>query len=150
MPGRGALLLLHVADHGLPDELRDRRRAGHHRRVPRHHGRREDEARKGLEDTGYPPRRRGGGPILRHGYRCKLPPSHWSTQSSRADDLLRKAYLFDNDEQFIVPGWQLDTSWILCTTSGGIAVLSALGLTISAFVLPPEDGYEFINDPVDV
>ncbi|KAH8893382.1 hypothetical protein GQ53DRAFT_763687 [Thozetella sp. PMI_491] len=60
------------------------------------------------------------------------------------------AYLFDNDEQFIVPGWRLDTSWILCLVSGSIAVLCALGLAISAFVLPPEDGYEFLDDPLNV
>ena len=58
--------------------------------------------------------------------------------------------MFDNDEQFIVPGWHLDKSWILCTVSGGIAVLCALGLAISAFVLPPEEGYEFLDDPLDV
>ncbi|EOO04156.1 putative lysine-sensitive aspartokinase 3 protein [Phaeoacremonium minimum UCRPA7] len=60
------------------------------------------------------------------------------------------AWLFDNDEQFIVPGWHLDKSWILCTVSGGIAILCALGLAISAFVLPPEEGYEFLDDPLDV
>ncbi|EQB49997.1 hypothetical protein GCG54_00011167 [Colletotrichum gloeosporioides] len=58
------------------------------------------------------------------------------------------AYLFDNDEQFRVPGWGLDTSWILCTVSASVSVLCALGLGISAFVLPPEEGYEFLNDPL--
>ncbi|TPX18050.1 uncharacterized protein E0L32_011869 [Thyridium curvatum] len=59
------------------------------------------------------------------------------------------AYLLDHDEKFIVPGWKLDKSWILCIVSGSLAVLSALGLTISAFVLPPEDGYEFLDDPIN-
>jgi hypothetical protein len=45
---------------------------------------------------------------------------------------------------FIVPGWRLDTSWVLCTVSGSVAVLSAVGLAIAAFVLPPEEGYEFL------
>ncbi|OLN93057.1 hypothetical protein CCHL11_07497 [Colletotrichum chlorophyti] len=58
------------------------------------------------------------------------------------------AYLYDHDEQFRVPGWGLDTSWILCTISASLSVLSALGLAISAFVLPPEEGYEFLNDPI--
>ncbi|KAF9880883.1 hypothetical protein CkaCkLH20_01925 [Colletotrichum karsti] len=58
------------------------------------------------------------------------------------------AYLFDNDEFFRVPGWGLDTSWILCTVSASLSVLCALGLAISAFVLPPEEGYEFLNDPL--
>jgi hypothetical protein len=61
-----------------------------------------------------------------------------------------QAYLLDNDEQFVVPGWRLDTSWILCTVSAGIAVLCAVGLMVSAYVLPPEDGYEFLSDPVEV
>ncbi|KAJ3945251.1 uncharacterized protein N0V96_005277 [Colletotrichum fioriniae] len=58
------------------------------------------------------------------------------------------AYLYDNDEQFQVPGWGLDSSWILCTVSASISILCAAGLAISAFVLPPEEGYEFLNDPM--
>ncbi|KAK2038308.1 hypothetical protein LZ31DRAFT_129834 [Colletotrichum somersetense] len=58
------------------------------------------------------------------------------------------AYLYDNDEQFQVPGWNLDTSWILCTISASVSVICAVGLGISAFVLPPEEGYEFLNDPL--
>ncbi|GJC79587.1 pre-mRNA splicing factor [Colletotrichum tofieldiae] len=58
------------------------------------------------------------------------------------------AYLYDNDEQFQVPGWGLDTSWILCTISASVSILCAVGLGISAFVLPPEEGYEFLNDPL--
>jgi len=54
-----------------------------------------------------------------------------------------KAYLFDNDERFFV-GWKLDKSWILCTVSWSIAILSAASISLSAFVFPPEDGYELI------
>ncbi|KAL0942667.1 uncharacterized protein CTRU02_200553 [Colletotrichum truncatum] len=58
------------------------------------------------------------------------------------------AYLYDHDEQFRVPGWGLDTSWILCTVSASLSVLCAFGLAISSFILPPEEGYEFLNDPL--
>ncbi|OIW23702.1 hypothetical protein CONLIGDRAFT_140595 [Coniochaeta ligniaria NRRL 30616] len=56
------------------------------------------------------------------------------------------AYLFDNHNRFAIPGWRLDTSWVLCTVSGTIVVLSAVGVAISAYVLPPEDGYELLPD----
>ncbi|KAK3327160.1 hypothetical protein B0T19DRAFT_441178 [Cercophora scortea] len=55
-------------------------------------------------------------------------------------------YALDNDDFFHVPGYRLDSSWYFATSSACIAVLSAFGLVISAFVLPPEDGYEFLND----
>jgi len=51
---------------------------------------------------------------------------------------------------FLVPGYKLDTSWYLCTFSGAIAILCGLGLAISAYVLPPEDGYEFLHDSTGV
>jgi len=53
------------------------------------------------------------------------------------------AYLFDNDDRFFV-GWKLDKSWILCTVSWCIAIISAGFLSLSAFVFSPEDGYELI------
>ncbi|RDW91140.1 hypothetical protein BP5796_02305 [Coleophoma crateriformis] len=53
------------------------------------------------------------------------------------------AYLFDNDDRFFV-GWKLDKSWILCTISWSIAIISAALISLSAFVFPPEDGYELI------
>lgn len=59
------------------------------------------------------------------------------------------AFLFSHDEKFQVPGWRLDTSWVLCIISGSIALLCGVGLTMSAFVLPPEDGYEFLEDPLE-
>jgi hypothetical protein len=59
-----------------------------------------------------------------------------------------QAYLLDSDEQFLVPGWRLDSSWILCTLSAGTAVLCAVGLGMSAYFLPPEHDYELLQDPV--
>lgn len=53
------------------------------------------------------------------------------------------AYLFDNDERFFV-GWYLDKSWVLCTISWSIAIVSAGVLSVSAYILPPEDGYELL------
>lgn len=54
-----------------------------------------------------------------------------------------QAYLFDNDDRFFV-GWKLDKSWILCTVSWSIAVLSAAFISLSAFIFPSEGGYELI------
>ncbi|KAJ6440497.1 pre-mRNA splicing factor [Purpureocillium lavendulum] len=59
------------------------------------------------------------------------------------------AYLFDNDDQFTIPGWSLDFSWYLSTFSAAICFFSALGLAVSAYLLPPEEGYEFLDDPLD-
>jgi len=53
------------------------------------------------------------------------------------------AYLFDNDDRFFV-GWKLDKSWILCTVSWSIAVVSAALISLSAFVFSSEGGYELI------
>jgi len=53
------------------------------------------------------------------------------------------AYVFDTDDRFFV-GWKLDKSWILCTVSWSIAVLSAAFISLSAFVFPSEGGYELI------
>ncbi|KAI1389909.1 uncharacterized protein F4822DRAFT_218030 [Hypoxylon trugodes] len=59
------------------------------------------------------------------------------------------AYLFDNDPQFVIPGWSLDWSWVLCTISASVSVLLAGGLAASAWLLPPEDDYEYLEDPID-
>jgi len=53
------------------------------------------------------------------------------------------AYLFDHDERFF-PGWQLDTSWILCTVSWSLALLTGVGIGAAAYTLPDEGGYELI------
>ncbi|ORY65254.1 uncharacterized protein BCR38DRAFT_341706 [Pseudomassariella vexata] len=59
------------------------------------------------------------------------------------------AYLFDHDQMFTVPGWKLDYSWILCTVSASVSVLLAIVLGTSAYLLPPEDDYEYLEDPID-
>ncbi|KAI0393346.1 hypothetical protein F5Y17DRAFT_459018 [Xylariaceae sp. FL0594] len=59
------------------------------------------------------------------------------------------AWLFDHDSQFIVPGWSLDYSFYLCTASAAVSVVLAAVLAASAYVLPPEDDYEYLEDPVD-
>ncbi|RWA09578.1 hypothetical protein EKO27_g5517 [Xylaria grammica] len=50
---------------------------------------------------------------------------------------------------FVVPGWALDYSFYLCTFSASVSVLLAAVLAASAFVLPPEDDYETLEDPLD-
>ncbi|KAK4444461.1 hypothetical protein QBC34DRAFT_415292 [Podospora aff. communis PSN243] len=55
-------------------------------------------------------------------------------------------YVFDHDNLFHVPGYALGASWYLCTGSGAVAALCAVGLVISAVVLPPEGGYVFLRD----
>lgn len=62
-----------------------------------------------------------------------------------------QSFLYDNDEYFSVPGWRLDTSWILCTVSASIAAILVGALASCAYFLPPEDdGYNFLDDPIDV
>jgi len=56
-----------------------------------------------------------------------------------------QAYLFDNDQRFF-PGFQLDTSWILCTTSWSFMIICAVCISVAALVLPSEGGYELIPD----
>jgi hypothetical protein len=51
---------------------------------------------------------------------------------------------------FLVPGYRLASSWYLCTVSAGAALLAGFGLAISAFVLPPEDGYQLVDEPSGV
>ncbi|KAH6899724.1 hypothetical protein B0T10DRAFT_3502 [Thelonectria olida] len=59
------------------------------------------------------------------------------------------AYLFENDDQFTIPGWNLDVSFYLGTSSAIISILTAAGITLSAYLLPPEDGYDFLEDPLN-
>ncbi|KAL7786634.1 hypothetical protein V8C37DRAFT_391919 [Trichoderma ceciliae] len=59
------------------------------------------------------------------------------------------AYLYDHDDQFTVPGWNLDVSWYLGTVSAALSLITAAGLAVSAYLLPPEEGYEFLNDPLN-
>ncbi|KAJ4306275.1 Protein kinase of the Mitotic Exit Network [Collariella sp. IMI 366227] len=60
------------------------------------------------------------------------------------------AYLFDHDQMFLVPGYRLDSSWIMCLVSAGVAMLAGAGLVASAFLLPPEDGYQLLREPSGV
>lgn len=53
------------------------------------------------------------------------------------------AYLFDYDERFF-DGWKLDNAFILCTVSWTVAIISAALISLSAYVLPSEGGYELI------
>ncbi|SPN97448.1 uncharacterized protein DNG_00962 [Cephalotrichum gorgonifer] len=59
------------------------------------------------------------------------------------------SYLFDNDDQFLIPGWSLDTSWVLCTVSASLSAACAAGLASSYYLLPPEGGYDCLPDPGD-
>lgn len=59
------------------------------------------------------------------------------------------AYLFENDDQFTIPGWSLDVSWIISTVSASVCLVAAIGLVTSAYLLPPEEGYDFLEDPLD-
>ncbi|KAL8775111.1 MAG: hypothetical protein Q9209_000590 [Squamulea sp. 1 TL-2023] len=56
-----------------------------------------------------------------------------------------QAFLYDNEDRFF-PGWKLDISWILCTTSWSILFVLAGGIAATAFLLPSEEGYELIPD----
>lgn len=60
-----------------------------------------------------------------------------------------QAYLFDHDDQFIIPGWQLGVSWYLTLFSALLGMVTVVGLVLSAYLLPPEDGYEFLDEPMD-
>lgn len=59
----------------------------------------------------------------------------------------RQSYLYDNNDQFIIPGWSLDTSWLLCTISASLSAACALALASSYYLLPPEGGYDYLPDP---
>ncbi|KAK3377815.1 hypothetical protein B0H63DRAFT_478047 [Podospora didyma] len=55
-------------------------------------------------------------------------------------------YVFDYDDFFLVPGYRLDSPVFLVLFSVCIGFLSAFGLAVSAFVLPPEEGYVRLLD----
>ncbi|KAJ6780192.1 hypothetical protein PWT90_04452 [Aphanocladium album] len=57
------------------------------------------------------------------------------------------AYLFDHDDQFIIPGWHLGISWYLAMFSAVLGITTVGALVLSAYLLPPEDGYEFLHEP---
>ena len=74
-----------------------------------------------------------------------LPPWNGCGLLTRSDPS-SQAYLFDNDEQFLVPGWHFGSSWYLCCLSAILAVFCAAALCLSAYILPQEDGYELLED----
>ncbi|KAL1954232.1 hypothetical protein VTO42DRAFT_1512 [Malbranchea cinnamomea] len=55
------------------------------------------------------------------------------------------SYLYEHDEHFY-PGWKLDDSWIMCTVSWCLALITAVIVWWSAHFLPSEGGYELIAD----
>ncbi|KAL4808774.1 hypothetical protein BDV18DRAFT_157712 [Aspergillus unguis] len=55
------------------------------------------------------------------------------------------AYLVDNEERFFI-GWRLDMSWIFCTVSWCVSLVTAGALIFAAHTLPSEGGYELIPD----
>lgn len=60
-----------------------------------------------------------------------------------------QAYLYNNDQLFSVPGWKLDWSWTLCTISASVSVVVAASLALSSWLLPPEDDYDYLEDPIN-
>lgn len=57
--------------------------------------------------------------------------------------VLVQSFLFDYDDRFF-QGWHLDTSWILCTLSWSVLILTGAGIAATAIYLPEEGGYELI------
>ncbi|OAX85531.1 hypothetical protein ACJ72_00070 [Emergomyces africanus] len=58
------------------------------------------------------------------------------------------SYLHDNDDHFYL-GFRLDDSFIMCTVSWCLALLTAATVVFAAYVLPSEGGYELIADHPD-
>ncbi|QUC20410.1 uncharacterized protein UV8b_04651 [Ustilaginoidea virens] len=56
------------------------------------------------------------------------------------------SYLSRHDDQFAIPGFNLDVGWQISLASAVICLLGAAGLAASAYLLPPEDGYSFLED----
>ncbi len=56
-----------------------------------------------------------------------------------------QSYVFDHDARFF-QGFTLDSSWSMCTASWTLLVLTALGITASAYHLPAENDYELIPE----
>jgi hypothetical protein len=54
------------------------------------------------------------------------------------------AYVKDHHGIYQVPGWRLDTSWILCTISWIVMGLAGVFFALSAVMFRTEDGYEVI------
>ncbi|KAI9853900.1 MAG: hypothetical protein M1824_000825 [Vezdaea acicularis] len=55
-------------------------------------------------------------------------------------------YIYDYDEAHFLIGCHLGISWVICTISWCILIVAAIGVAISAYLLPQEGGYELIPD----
>ena len=56
------------------------------------------------------------------------------------------SHVFERDERFF-EGWKLDRSFWLCVASWVGSLLVAAGISVAAWVLPEEGGYELIPEP---
>jgi len=54
------------------------------------------------------------------------------------------AYLYDYDDRFFV-GWTLDLSWAMAVVSWSVMLVLAGFVSMAGFLMPPEDGYEFLK-----
>jgi hypothetical protein len=54
------------------------------------------------------------------------------------------AYLYDYDDRFFV-GWTLDLSWVMTVVSWSVMVVLAGFVSMAGWLMPPEDGYEFLK-----
>ena len=57
------------------------------------------------------------------------------------------AFVNDHDARF-ADGWGLDKSTVLCTVSWVLTVINVGGVLGAAYILPPEDDYEPIEDRI--
>ena len=68
----------------------------------------------------------------------RLPSQEGNTDNSQS-------YVFDHDPRFF-SGFHLDSSWSMCTASWTLLVMTALGISLSAYYLPAENDYELIPE----
>ena len=55
------------------------------------------------------------------------------------------SYLYEHDDRFF-PGWKLDSSWALCTSSWVLSIVTAGVFLLVSNALPLEGDYELIPD----
>ena len=79
--------------------------------------------------------------MCRHVFDCEFRFGNTGDGGAWTDST--QAYLYDNDDRFF-PGWKLDDSWIFCTISWSVMVLTAAFISASAYLVAPEGGYELI------
>ncbi|PHH67450.1 hypothetical protein CDD81_63 [Ophiocordyceps australis] len=57
------------------------------------------------------------------------------------------AFILNHDKElFAEADWTLGSSWCLATIGASLTFLAAVGMGASAYLLPPEGGYEFLDD----